>query len=344
VWGNAFHTKGTSLFEGPKLCFNQGYIAAMPPDELAAELSSGRFRKDESQRIVYGNMSFSPPQACIAEIMHYWRFMDEARRIASRRGAVLYHAYMETPFVQLKETEFDKVDGSTAREAIYADAFCSDDFKTIHSRWVAEYRKQCFGMESISPPPLAQCVLSNTGFHREETVYEVVDSLQHDFRTAMLDRKLHCLPDGVMTTRRKLQAFRKINTESLATIAELRVSGRADLKKYARAKERFVAALNQSREGKGSVRNIFSFSSAVEFLGQTLIGNYPKVLLDVAKKLAEFLPLSNELHFGSANMLYDIANVLEHPVRSFREVFGELSSQANDDLPHFLNRNTRPVR
>jgi hypothetical protein len=48
--------------------------------------------------------------------------------------------------------------------------------------------------------------------------------------------------------------------------------------------------------------------------------------------------MSNELHFGNASTLSPIADVLEDPVRSFRDVFGELSCLAEDDIPFFLGQ------
>jgi hypothetical protein len=338
IWGNTFGFSKRSMFEGPKLCFNQGFIAAMPPAELESELESGRLRMDEAGRLLCDGVSFTPPETCIEQIKHYWRFIDETRRIASRHGAVLHHAFMETPYVQLKETEFDKVDGSSAREAIHLNVSVSDDFRQVYSRWVVGYRSQCFGTETVSVPPLAQLVLAGTECQLDETVYEFRDPNQHAFRTVMRDRKLHRLHEGVVKTRKRLEAFRKINTEAMVDIAALRVAGRADLGRYARAKGRFVAALKESSEEKGAVRRIFSLSNATDFLGQTLLGNYPSALLAVAKKLAEFLPMSNELHFGNASTLSPIADVLEDPVRSFRDVFGELSCLAEDDIPFFLGQ------
>jgi hypothetical protein len=335
VWGSTFGFENSSTFEGPKLCFIQGKLAAMPPAELETLVSSGKIQLDKGGRLRYGDYSFTPPKTCIDQIKHYWKFIDASRRIASRHGAVLYHAFMERPYVQLKETEFDTVDASSAREAIYRDTSASPDFAQAYSRWVLDYRKHCFDTETLCAPPLAQIVLAGTESEPGEIEYECKDELGHDFRTEVRARKLHRLHDGVIQARRRLREFRQINTEAMIDIAALRVEGRADLARYAKAKRRFVTALEESSESKGAVRKIFSLSNAVEFLGQTMLGNYHTALLGLAKRLGEFLPMSNDLHFGNADTLSGIANVIEDPARSFRDVFGELSYQAKEEMPFF---------
>jgi len=337
VWGNRFGKHSLQL--SPRICFNQATFAAMTPAELEDTFRDGKFRRDDSGNIVSANNAYTylSPEKCIEQINFYWQFIDHTRRIASRCGAVLYHASMEVPYVQLKESEFNRPDGSSARDLLYGNVSIDDNFNKIYSRWVSEYRAKCFGSEIINAPALAQLVLANTGLQNDRVMYHYRDSKVFDeLRTTTRNRKLHCLAEGVHKVRKKTKDFRELNTEAMAAIGALRTTGRADLAKYAKAKERFQAALTHAKDTRPAIRHIFSLPGAVNILGKTLMGKYPEALLDIAEKLSELLPFSNELHFGNATVLCQIASTLEDPIRSFQDVFGELGSFANEERPIFF--------
>ena len=324
VWGNMYFREGESTFLGPRICFNQASLAALPPDRLSAALRDGSLKTTESGSILLGTYSYLPPDKCIEQVNLYWNYVHHTREVASKHGAVLYFSSMEIPYVQLKDSEFDRADGSSIRDAMYGLPSVDEDFRRVYGRWVIEYRKA--RTSELIAPPLAQFVLEDTKSQPAEVTYEHRDEHVHEFRTEMLDRKLHRLPEGVLRSRKKLRDFRNLNTETMETIARWRAHGRVEIDRYKESKQRFEAAMKSYTERKSTYRTIFSPTGADGFLAATAKADFPGALLALASTLAKSLSFSNELHFGNASALCRLARIVEDPSRSFQDIFGHLGT------------------
>jgi len=335
VWGNSFFSKGVTIFAGPRQCYNQGYIARMTPSEFDAAVKSGEIQISEPGKVAFGTEVHSHPSQCIEKNKNYWNFLNGFRRICLENRAVLYHSVMEAPFVQLMETEFDEPTAASGRRELYANIANIKDFKSIYSDWVAQYRAKWSVGQTLILPPLAQRILLATPKKLETFKYELQNKSEHCIKVDSRKRQINCLANGIETARRELKAFRDLNTEAVIALAESRLEGKIDLAKYELARRRFVEALDKTTKDACVSHRIVDAKILMECIIECCSLNPSSALNKIAQRLGEILGFSCGLHFGSANVLSGIAAKVEHPERTFRDIFGEISFQARCEMLHF---------